>query len=167
MLSISLLGVVLKYGRFCKHRQCQFTFGRMSMASRNIPLSHLRALKSAGYLLSSISRHPSSFITRQSSKIMALTSGGNFRNAKGDSVIVQLRMEQSKILVSWSLESIIEEQSIIQFESRQLLKFEPEMIDPWISTRLRVHDIKEVLRSVVPQIVESTKLASCRVASTS
>jgi hypothetical protein len=98
---------------------------------------------------------------------MALTSGGNFRNAKGDSVIVQLRMEQSRILVSWSLESIIEEQSIIQFESRQLLKFESEMIDPWISTRLRVHDIKEVLRSVVPLIVESTKLASCRVAITS
>ena len=98
---------------------------------------------------------------------MALTSGGNFRNAKGDSVIVQLRMEQSRILVSWSLESTTEEYFSVQFESWQLLKIESEMTDPWISTRLRVHDIKEVLRSVVPLIVESTKLASCRVAITS
>lgn len=78
-----------------------------------------------------------------------------------------MSIEQSKILVSWSLETTTEEYLIVQFESWQLLKVEFEMIDPWISTRLRVHNIKEVLRSVVPLIVESMKLASCRVAFTS
>jgi hypothetical protein len=106
----------------------------------------------------------------QRRKIIALTSGGNLRNARGDEVIAQLSMAQTTIFfVSWSLESTREQPSIVQFESCavamvdletvqfesvQLLKVEPAMVDPWISTRFSVQAINAVLRIVISWIVE-------------
>ena len=42
----------------------------------------------------------------------------------------------------------------VQFESVQLLKVEPAMVDPWISTRFSVQAINAVLRIVISWIVE-------------
>jgi hypothetical protein len=103
--------------------------------------------------------------------MIALTWGGNLRNARGDEVIARLSMAQTTIFfVSWSLESAREQPSIVQFESCavakvdlleavqfesvQLLKVEPAMVDPWISTRFSVQAMNAVLRIVISWIVE-------------
>jgi hypothetical protein len=105
-----------------------------------------------------------SWNSTQPAKIIALISGANHRRSKGKDVIAQLSMEQLMILVSRSFGLTSEKLSIVQFESSQLLKVEPEMIDPWISTCLRVHDTNAALRIVVPWLVEFLIVGSCKAA---